>query len=212
MGPALLFFWRRKKRNTQSKAPGMKGITMSKPSIPGVAAVGTKLSRRLARARRLWRLVVGVSLLGALCWVHPVHAQFAITELMAANNVTLNDENGDNSDWIEIHNEGAVTASLAGWFLTDTTNLLTEWQFPATNLPPNGYLVVFASSKNRRVPGAPLHTNFKLSAGGEYLALVAPDGTNVVSQFAPVFPPQVADVSYGMVRNTDRRAGIEQRD
>ena len=118
---------------------------------------------------------------------------------MAANNVTLNDEDGDNSDWIEIQNQGAATANLAGWFLTDTTNVLAKWRFPATNVPPNGYLVVFASQKNRRTSGAPLHTNFKLAAGGDYLALVAPDGTNVISQFAPFFPPQISDVSYGLV-------------
>ena len=152
--------------------------------------------------RRLWSFGIAASLaLVVLGWARPAAGQFAITEFMAANNVTLNDEDGDNSDWIEIQNQGASTASLAGWFLTDTTNNLVQWQFPATNLPPSGYLVVFASAKNRRTPGSPLHTNFKLSAGGEYLALVAPDGTNFVSQFAPVFPPQVADVSYGLVRD-----------
>ena len=55
-----------------------------------------------------------------------------------------------------------TNASLAGWFLTDTTNNLAKWEFPATNIPPNGYLVVFASEKNRRRAGAPLHTNFRL--------------------------------------------------
>ena len=152
-------------------------------------------------ARHLGSLGMAASLaFGILGWARPAAAQFAITEFMAANNVTLNDEDGDNSDWIEIQNQGAASASLAGWYLTDTTNNLVKWQFPATNLPPSGYLVVFASEKNRRTPGAPLHTNFKLSASGEYLALVAPDGSNIVSQFAPVFPPQVADISYGLVR------------
>jgi CotH kinase protein/Lamin Tail Domain len=151
--------------------------------------------------RRLWSFGIAASLaLVVLGWARPAAGQFAITEFMAANNVTLNDENGENSDWIEIQNQGASSASLAGWFLTDTTNNLVKWSFPATNLPPSGFIVVFASENNRRTPGAPLHTNFRLSAGGEYLALVAPDGTNIVSQFAPVFPRQVADVSYGVVR------------
>ncbi|MFV2065607.1 MAG: lamin tail domain-containing protein [Pirellulales bacterium] len=45
------------------------------------------------------------------------------------------------------------------------------------------------------------HTNFKLSAGGEYLALVSPAGA-VVSEFGTGdddYPPQVSDVSYGLV-------------
>ena len=102
---------------------------------------------------------------------------FVISEFMAVNNTILNDEDGQNSDWIQIHNEGATNANLKGWFLTDSTNNLAQWQFPDTNVPPNGYLVVFASGKDRRTPGNPLHTNFKLSSGGEYLALLAPDGT-----------------------------------
>ena len=48
---------------------------------------------------------------------------------------------------------------------------------------------------NRRTAGAPLHTNFKLSENGEYLALVRSDGTTVVSAYAPSFPPQVGHVS-----------------
>ena len=58
-------------------------------------------------------------------------------------------------------------------------------------------MVVFASNKNRRVAGAPLHTNFKLSGSGEYLALVMPDGVTKATEFAPAFPPQYADISYG---------------
>ncbi|MEO5960941.1 MAG: CotH kinase family protein, partial [Opitutaceae bacterium] len=64
-------------------------------------------------------------------------------------------------------------------------------------IQPNGYLVVFASNKNRRDPSAPLHTNFALSASGEYLGLIKPDGTTVASEYAPSFPPQSEDVSYG---------------
>ncbi|HXJ71569.1 MAG TPA: CotH kinase family protein, partial [Candidatus Dormibacteraeota bacterium] len=59
------------------------------------------------------------------------------------------------------------------------------------------YLVVFASNKNRTNSIAPLHTNFRLDPDGEYLAFVAPDGTNVISSFDPEYPPQRPDVSYG---------------
>ena len=112
-----------------------------------------------------------------------------ITEFMAANDGVLLDEDGDSSDWIEVHNAGTNTVNLLGWFLTDRGNDLTKWRFPSTNLAANGYLVVFASGKDRRVPGAPLHTSFQLSKGGEYLALVKPDGTSIASAYAPVFPP-----------------------
>ena len=121
----------------------------------------------------------------------------AITEFMAANTATLPDEDGAFSDWIEIHNPDASPINLAGWYLTDTATAKTKWQFPAVTVPGDGYLVVWASNKNRRLPGSPLHTNFALSAGGEYLGLIKPDGTTVVSEYAPTFPPQSNDISYG---------------
>jgi hypothetical protein len=121
-----------------------------------------------------------------------------ITEIMASNNGPMADEDGQFSDWIEIHNSGTGLIDLDGWYLTDRPANLRMWRFPSTNLPPNGYLVVFASGKDRRVPGAPLHTSFQLRAGGEYLALVHPDGTNIASAFGPAFPPQVPGVSFGI--------------
>ena len=94
-----------------------------------------------------------------------LHAQdlLRISEFAAVNDGPLLDEDGEKSDWIEINNAGTNSVNLDGWYLTDTAGNLTKWRFPATNMPPNGYLVVFASNKDRRTPGAPLHTNFKLS-------------------------------------------------
>ncbi|HEY9072717.1 MAG TPA: chitobiase/beta-hexosaminidase C-terminal domain-containing protein, partial [Desulfobaccales bacterium] len=116
---------------------------------------------------------------------------------MAINNTTLADEDGTYSDWIELYNTSTNTVDLGGWYLTDNATNLTHWMFPSTNLGPSQFLVVFASNQNRRVAGAPLHTNFKLSGSGEYLALVLPDGVTKASEFAPAFPQQYADISYG---------------
>ncbi|OHB68933.1 MAG: hypothetical protein A2V70_09625, partial [Planctomycetes bacterium RBG_13_63_9] len=121
-----------------------------------------------------------------------------ISEFMAINNSTLPDENGDYSDWIEIHNPSTVPVDLDGLSLTDTQDDLAKWHFPAVTLDPGGYLVVFASGKDRSVAGSELHTNFKLAGDGEYLALVESDGTTVVHQYAPEYPAQSADVSYGV--------------
>jgi len=124
-------------------------------------------------------------------------AQLRISEFMASNTRTLLDEDGETSDWIELHNFSSTNVNLRGWYLTDSAGNLRKWSFPETNLAPDRYIVVFASGKDRRTPGKPLHTNFKLAAEGEYLALVKPDGATVVSEFAPNFPPQLADVAYG---------------
>jgi hypothetical protein len=124
-----------------------------------------------------------------------------ISEFMASNKNTLTDDFGDSSDWIEIHNDSPATVNLDGWFLTDNASDLAKWRFPSTNMPPGTFLIVFASGRDRAVSGAPLHTNFKLDAGGEYLALVRPDGT-IATEFSPTFPPQVTDVSYGFAITT----------
>src|SRR5262249_47751861 len=129
----------------------------------------------------------------------PAQQRPFLNEFMAANSGVLRDEDGDSSDWIEIYNPSENAVSLAGWFLTDATNALTKWVFPDVLLGAGGYLVVFASDKNRTNPTAPLHTNFKLASAGEYLALVDP-ATNVVSDFFPAYPPQPADTSYGRAR------------
>jgi hypothetical protein len=65
-------------------------------------------------------------------------------------------------------------------------------------IAPHGFLVIFASGKDRIDPQAELHTNFRLSGTGEFLALVEPGGTKIRQQFAPMYPDQATDVSYGL--------------
>jgi len=127
-----------------------------------------------------------------------------ISEFMAENDNGILDEDFETSDWIEVYNAGAATVNLANWFLTDNAANLDKWQFPSTNLPPNAYLLVWASEKNRRVAGAPLHTNFKLDGGGEYLALVRSNmagGLEVVWEYTPKYPNQEPNLSYGLAMN-----------
>ncbi|YCM46940.1 CotH kinase family protein (plasmid) [Verrucomicrobiaceae bacterium 227] len=121
-----------------------------------------------------------------------------ISEFMASNDETLLDEDGNSSDWIEIWNPDQSAVDLGGLYLTDATNNFRKWQFPSVTLEPDERLVVFASGKNRvAVPGQ-LHTNFKLAAEGEYLALSASDGLTIFTDFASKFPEQYEDVSYGV--------------
>ena len=121
-----------------------------------------------------------------------------ISELVAVGNGTHQDEDGDTPDWIEIYNPTGADIDLAGYHLTDDPNNLTKWTFPAAPLQTGRYLVVFASDKDRAVAGSELHLNFKLASGGEYLALVAPDGTTVISEFAPAYPVQAGGFSFGI--------------
>ena len=151
--------------------------------------------------------------LAALTLAVPAHAGLVISEFMASNNSTLASASGDYPDWIEIHNPTDTEVDLTGWHLTDNSNNLRKWTFPETtaipSLPPGGYLVVFASGEEDSVISGEFHTSFRLSASGEYLALVEPDGETIVFDYAPEFPPQSTDVSYGVDLTTGRRGYLE---
>jgi hypothetical protein len=118
-----------------------------------------------------------------------------ISEIMADNDTGLTDEDGDFSDWIEIHNPTNDPVDLTGWSLTDDDSQLQLWQFPAETLNSDEYLVIYASQKDRAVENEQLHTNFGLSSGGEYLALVRDDGVTISDDLN--FPKQLRDISYG---------------
>ena len=141
--------------------------------------------------------VIGVALIAATLLPTSVFASLKITEFLAVNRDALEDDDGDNSDWIEITNTGDLPLDLGGWHLTDDAEDLSRWTFPPLVVPAGGIILVYASDKNRTDPDHPLHTNFKLASSGEFLGLVRPDGTTVVSGFSPSYPRQFADVSYG---------------
>src|SRR5437773_3623497 len=112
----------------------------------------------------------------------------------------LANEEGECQDWIELYNSGTNTVSLQGWSLSDDAGDPGKWTFPAVTLGPSQYRVVFASGKDRKptTPGARLHTNFKLNSAGDYLGLFNSESPRqVMSEFAPEFPEQRSDYSYG---------------
>lgn len=125
---------------------------------------------------------------------HPV-----ISEFMADSKSGLMDADGDFSDWIEIFNPTEFTVDLGSFFLTDDATDLSKWPFEPLTLEPGERAIVFASGKGVNGPAGEIHTNFKLSAGGEYLALITDGGSTIVQEFAPTYPALDTDVSYGIL-------------
>lgn len=96
-----------------------------------------------------------------------------ISEMMYKNHATLQDADGDFSDWFELENTTNRVVRLKGWSVSDGK---TVWDFPAdATIPRGGVRVVFASRKDTTVSGE-LHTSFALGEG-ETLYLIAPGGT-----------------------------------
>ena len=117
-----------------------------------------------------------------------------INEFLALNNSGIMDETGTFEDWVEIFNQGPVDAQLGGYFLTDNLDQPTCWAFPDTTLAAGEFLVVWCDSDPE---DGPLHTNFKLSAAGETIALLAPLNMDNVVLDVRDFGPQSADISEG---------------
>jgi hypothetical protein len=124
-------------------------------------------------------------------------ADVIISEFSARNRDVVRDEDGESSDWIELMNVGSEPANLQDWHLTDDANRLDKWSLPPKSLAPGDTLLVFASGKDRDNPLRPLHTNFQLDGDGEFLGLSDQD-QQLVDAYAPRYPPQVTDVSYGV--------------
>lgn len=116
-----------------------------------------------------------------------------INELLAANTTGITDEDGEASDWIELYNSTDLAINLQGLSLTDDYSSPRKWIFPAVEIPAHGFLLVWASGKDRTSPYH-LHTNFKLGKSGEEIGLYAQDSTAFDKI---VFGPQVANVSFG---------------
>jgi hypothetical protein len=146
------------------------------------------------------------------------HAQLSIAEFMASNSSGLQDELGNEEDWLEIQNTSTGTVNLSGWYLSDEPTDLRKWPMPAWTLAAGNRMVVFASSRNLRptqtsagvdnsgtVASPKLATNFKIGTdAGGFLALSqdqAGGGVAVISSFAS-YPKQLPNIAYGFSINT----------
>lgn len=124
--------------------------------------------------------------------------QLLINEIMAKNTITIQDNDGDYSDWIEIYNPGVSAIPLLGYHLTDDRQNLNKWLIPNTAIIGGGHLLIFASGKDLGNPE--FHTNFSISSSGESIYLVNPNGTIQDSTIAVAIP---ADLSYARITDGD---------
>ncbi|MCD4696879.1 MAG: CotH kinase family protein [Bacteroidales bacterium] len=115
-----------------------------------------------------------------------------INEIMSSNETTIVDEDGDYSDWIELYNYSNEPVLLHNIYLSDDTSNLFKWCLPDTILSPTGFLMIFASGKDR-IEGPWFHTNFKIKFEGEYVLLS--NSEDIIDQLLPVIIE--TDISYG---------------
>ena len=116
-----------------------------------------------------------------------------INELMALNTRTLEDEDGDYDDWLEIYNAGPVDIDLGGMYLSENIASATQFMIlPGAVVPAGGHLVLWADGD-----GTDGHLSFKLSGAGEYVGLFDSQAHYYAPVDAVYFFPQAPDVSWG---------------
>ncbi len=123
-----------------------------------------------------------------------------INELMASNNSTIVDPQGDYDDWIELFNISDETVDMSGMYLSDNPENFLKWQFPeGTTIAPRDYLIIWADEDGSDEPG--LHANFKLSSREETVWLFDIDECNNLLLDTVSFNDLEVDQSVGRVPN-----------
>jgi hypothetical protein len=119
-----------------------------------------------------------------------------VNELMAQNNATVEDPQGEYDDWIELKNTTSETVDLSGMYLSDNPENPLKWAFPdGAQIESGGYAIVWADENGQATPG--FHANFKLSASGEMVLLFDSDANGDALLDSVTFGPQLTDQSFG---------------
>jgi hypothetical protein len=104
-----------------------------------------------------------------------VDGQLTINELMSANALTIRDDRGAASPWIELYNPTGQDIALTGYGITDDFTAPRKATLPAgVVVPAGGHLILWADGNTS---AGPAHLGLLLSQLGGSLALARPDGS-----------------------------------
>jgi len=122
-----------------------------------------------------------------------------VNEILASNTQTLPDEQGEYDDWFELYNASEDSLDVGGLCFTDNEDEPYRWQLPLhfpekTTLAPHGFLLLWADAQPKQ---GLLHADFKLSAGGETVAIFQREGSGYIEQESLMFGQQSNDRSWG---------------
>lgn len=124
-----------------------------------------------------------------------------INEVLASNDATKADGAGEYDDWIEIYNNGDKIVSLDGFYLSDTEDEPTLFQFPAEQgIEVGGFVIVWCDGNPEQSTATELHADFKLNAEADQLTLSYAEDNQIVAADSLVWDQvQVPDVAAARV-------------
>ncbi len=133
-----------------------------------------------------------------IIYIEDAESPLVINEIMASNNSTIADEYGEFEDWIEVYNNGDGPIFLGDKYLSDNQNVPNKWRMPNIYLQPDEFVVFWADND---VEQGNLHTNFKLSSGGEFIGLFDDEANNFTLIDGLDFNALESDASWGRIPN-----------
>lgn len=133
------------------------------------------------------------------------YSQVVINEILASNSsINTDPDYGSNADWVELYNTGNTTINLKGYYITDDYTKPDKWKITNdTYISSFGYILIWTDDK-----ATGLHTNFKLSASGEQIAIFNPDLSLADSVS---YGAQNVDISYGRCPDGSKTWGYFQK-
>lgn len=97
-----------------------------------------------------------------------------ISEVMAANNTAVPDENGKFCDWMELYNGTGADLDLEGVMITNKNDRI-RFTFPHYILPAEGYVVIYCDDTYQMEPDKPFHAKMKLSSATSHIYVYSPE-------------------------------------
>lgn len=116
-----------------------------------------------------------------------------INEVMSSNKGIFPDNNGFNSDWVELYNTTDQDINMENYFLSDNAKKPGKWLFPNITLKAHEYMVIFLSGEsNVNLKDGVIHCTFKLNSQGEDLTLFHISGTEIDKVNIPSLPDNIS--------------------
>lgn len=173
-------------------------LTGGSVQIAHIANALTVLNQQTSY-RTLGEGMRGIDSLGAPQDNNQIHV--LINEIMADNTRSFEDpdEPEEYPDWIELYNPASYPVNLGGMYLSDDPANAQGYRIPDNiTIGPKGYLVFVADEEPEQ---GPLHTNFRLSKGGESVTLIDKAARSFRLLDQVEYDGLATDVSYGRFPN-----------
>lgn len=118
----------------------------------------------------LKKLFINTGIITTLLPLLVLGQHLVINEVVSSNHASLDDEDGDSPDWVELYNPGNTLINLYGYGVSDDRDEPFKFTFLQGSVAPLGHLVFFASDKDRQ--GIALNWNPVITAGDDWTYFV----------------------------------------